>query len=119
SLYYRALYPLGVEAVVEAVEGVSRGTARYERQDEARASFQGLVDDAVARIDWSRPAAELDRSIRGCGPQPGAWALRRGEEVRLFDARLEPGDAGAEPGTLVAAQEGRLVAAARGGRLSF
>ncbi len=119
SLYYRALYPLGVEAVVEAVAQVDRGVAGYRPQDESQASFQGLVDDAVARIDWSRSAAALDRWIRGCDPQPGAWALRGSEEVRLFDARLEPGEAGAEPGTLVAAQEGRLVVAARGGRLSF
>jgi methionyl-tRNA formyltransferase len=119
TLYYRALYPLGVEAVVEAVEQVDRGTAVYRVQDESQASFQGLVDDAVARIDWQRPAAELDRWIRGCDPQPGAWALRGGEPVRLFDARLEPGTAAAEPGTLLEAGEGRLGLAARGGRLSF
>jgi methionyl-tRNA formyltransferase len=119
SLYYRALYPLGVDAVVEAVEQVDRGSARYRQQDESQASFQGLVDDAVARIDWSRPAAELDRWIRGCDPQPGAWALRGGEPVRLFDARLEPGEAGGAPGTLVHAPEGRLGVAARGGWISF
>ena len=56
SLYYRELYPLGVEAVVEAVAQVARGTAAYRPQDEAAASFQGLVDDTVARIDWRRPA---------------------------------------------------------------
>jgi methionyl-tRNA formyltransferase len=119
SLYYRSLYPLGVEALCEAVDRVDRGLAVYRPQDETKASFQGLVDDAVARIDWSREARELDRLIRGCDPQPGAWALRGGEEVRLFDARLEPGAPGEEPGTLVAEQDGRLVVAARGGSLSF
>jgi methionyl-tRNA formyltransferase len=119
SLYYRELYPRGVEAVVEAVAQVDRGTARYRAQDEAQASFQGLVDDAVARIDWTRPARELDRLIRGCDPAPGAHARRGTDEVRLLDARLEPGAAGAPAGTLVAAQDGRLVVAAEGGRISF
>lgn len=119
SLYYRALYPLGIEAIVEAVELVDRGRAVYRPQDESQASFQGLVDDAVARLDWTRSARELDRWIRGCDPQPGAWALRGGDEVRLFDARLEAGEAGAPPGTLLEAEGGRLALAARGGILSF
>jgi methionyl-tRNA formyltransferase len=119
SLYYRPLYPLGVEAIAEAVERVDRGSAEYRPQDESQASFQGLVDDAVARIDWTRSAAELDRWIRGCDPQPGAWALRGAEPVRLFDARLEPGAAGAAPGTLLDASEGRLAIAAPGGVVSF
>ena len=120
SLYYRQLYPLGVEAVVEAVAEVDGGTAAYRPQDEASASFQGLVDDTVARIDWQRPAPELDRLIRGCDPAPGAHALRGGgEAVRLFDARLEPGGENAPPGTLLGLEEGRMHVAARGGRLSF
>jgi methionyl-tRNA formyltransferase len=119
TLYYRELYPLGVEAIAEAVDRVARGTAEYRAQDETQASFQGLVDDAVARLDWSRSAAELDRWMRGCDPQPGAWALRGAEPVRLFDARLEAGRASAEPGTLVDGPEGRLAVAARDGLVSF
>jgi methionyl-tRNA formyltransferase len=119
SLYYRALYPLGVDAVVDAVERVDRGSAVYSPQDESQASFQGLVDDDVARIDWTRSAREIDRQIRGCDPQPGAWALLGGSPVRLFDARLEPGDAGAEAGTLLGLQGERMHVAAAGGRVSF
>lgn len=119
SLYYRALYPLGVEAIAEAVEQVDEGRAAYRPQDESQASFQGLVDDAVARLDWSRSARELDRWIRGCDPQPGAWALRGGDEVRLFDARLEAGEDAAPPGTLLEAEGGRLAIAAKGGIVSF
>ena len=119
TLYFQKLYPLGVEAVVEAVARVADGSAAYRVQDEAEASFQGLVDDAVARIDWSRSAGELDRLVRGCDPQPGAHARRGGEVVRLFDGRLEAGADSAPPGTLLAPDGGRLRVAARGGVLSF
>jgi methionyl-tRNA formyltransferase len=121
SLYYQELYPLGVEALCEAVALVDQGEAELRPQDESQATFQGLVDDAVARVDWSRPCEELDRLIRGCDPQPGAFAERRDQTVRLFDAaRVEgvDGKADAPAGTIVAIEEGRLVIAAEGGRIS-
>jgi methionyl-tRNA formyltransferase len=119
SLYFGKLYALGVDATVEAVAAVAAGTARYAAQDESRATFQGLVGDAEARIDWGRPAVELDRLVRGCDPQPGAFALRGEERVRLFGGRLLPGEAGAEPGTVVGFEEGRALVAVRGGRLAI
>jgi len=120
SLYFQKLYPLGVDAMLEAVEAVDRGTAMPRAQDEANASFQGLVGDEVARIDWSKPAVEIDRLVRGCDPNPGAFALRAsGETVRLFDARLVADAVRDEPGTLLGLDRGRLVVAARGGRVTI
>lgn len=118
SLYFERLYPLGVEAMVEAVAAIEAGTARYEPQDESRATFQGLIGEREARIDWSRDAAEVDRLIRGCDPQPGAFARAGEERVRLFDAHLLPGSADAAPGTVVGIEAGRLLLAARGGRIA-
>jgi methionyl-tRNA formyltransferase len=118
SLYFDKLYPLGLDAIAEAVTAVADGRATFTVQDESRASHQGLVDDTTARLDFSRPAAELDRWIRGCDPQPGAWAELEGATVRLFDARLEP-DRGGVPGAVLALEDGRLLLAARGGSLSL
>lgn len=118
SLYFDKLYPLGVEACVAAVAAIADGSARFVAQDETNASFQGLVGDAEARIDWSRPAAVLDRQIRGCDPQPGAWAEAGGQPVRLYGGRLLEGEGDAAPGTVLGLDEGRLVLAALGGRLA-
>ncbi len=117
TLYFKKLYPLGVEALAEAVAAIASGRAAPRAQDEAQASHQGLVTDADARIDWSAPAAVVDRLARGCDPQPGAWAERGGEPVRLFDCRLgaEAGDAA--PGTVLGVEDGRLRIAAAGGCL--
>ena len=117
SLYYRALYPLGVEAVCEAVARIDEGRAELRVQDESLATFQGLVDDEVARIDWARPAEELDRRVRGCDPQPGAHTTWQGEILRLHDARLEPEVPGAAPGQVVEVGEAGALVAARGGAL--
>jgi methionyl-tRNA formyltransferase len=118
SLYFERLYPLGVDAIAEAVEFVASGSVRFEAQDDSRSSFQGLVDDAAARIDWSRSAVEIDRQIRGCDPQPGAFAMLGPERLRFFDGRLARGAVRAAPGTVLGAAAGRLAIAARGGRVS-
>ena len=61
---------------------------------------------------------ELDRWIRGCDPQPGAWTLRDGEVLRCYDGRLEAGSAEAPPGEILGFADGRVLLAAQGGRLS-
>lgn len=117
SLYFQKLYPLGVEAMVEAVDAVANGTAELRVQSEEGASFQGLVSEDDARIDWSRPAVELDRLVRGCDPSPGAHAKLGDEVVRLFASRLGPEQAGAAPGEVLGVADGRLRVAAQGGTL--
>ncbi len=119
SLYFDHLYPLGLEAMAEAVAAVADGSAKPTPQGEDGASFQGRVDDEVARIDWSRPGEEIDRLVRGCDPQPGAFGLRGEETVRLFGGGLLPAEAGdGEPGTVVAeGEKGALLVAVSGGRL--
>ena len=89
SLFFKKLYPLGVDALVEAVEKIDRGGAELQPQNEKLASFQGLVDDAVAAISLSKSGAEIDRLVRGCDPQPGAYLRWNGEKLRLYNATLE------------------------------
>lgn len=116
TLYFEKLYPLGLDAIAEAVRQIESGTARPRPQDESQASHQGLVDDAVAAIDLARPAVEIDRLVRGCDPQPGAFVSWKGQRVRLFDARLERGG-DAAPGVVRSVDPSGLVLALDGGAL--
>lgn len=116
SLYFEQLYALGVEAMVEAVGLVDSGEAEFRPQDESLASFQGLLDDEVAAIDWQRPVAELDRLARGCDPSPGAHTLLAGQQIRLFDVTRAPAD-DAAPGEVIGHDDGAALVAAEGGAL--
>jgi methionyl-tRNA formyltransferase len=131
SLYFDKLYPAGVEAMIEAVAAVASGDARFEAQSDDGASHQPLLADEHARLDWGRPARELDRLARGCDPNPGAWAelgsapgsgpgSGPGSKVRLFGARLTADSADGEPGELLGySSAGALRVAAKGGVLEF
>jgi methionyl-tRNA formyltransferase len=54
-------------------------------------TYASKIDKAEARIDWSRPAVEVDRLIRGLSPHPGAWCEVAGERVKLLASRLAEG----------------------------
>ena len=118
SLYFDKLYPIGVEAMVETVAAIEAGTARLSPQPEEGASFQGLVDDETAKLDLAEDAVALDRRIRGCDPQPGAWLSLGDERIRLYGSRVESRSEPSEaPGSVLAVVESGLLLAARGGIL--
>jgi len=114
TLFFGKLAPLGAEALVEAVRAIDKGEAQLRIQDESLATFQGLVGDAEARLDWSRPAHEVDALIRGCDPQPGAWLRWNDGILRLFGAvRAEV--ASGMPGQIIAIDETGVRIALAGG----
>ena len=62
-----------------------------EPQSAEGVTYAAKIDKAEARVDWTRPAVEVDRLIRGLSPFPGAWAAIRGERVKLLRSRLAAG----------------------------
>jgi methionyl-tRNA formyltransferase len=90
SVYFDRIFPQGVAALVEAADLVVGGRAQEHVQDESQASYEGWVRDAESRISWGLPLDVVYNLIRGCNPQPGAWATLGGKRVQIFDARKIP-----------------------------
>ena len=116
TLYFKKLFPLGVDALAEAVDLVRAGKAPRIEQDHARATYEGWCGEEDAEVDWSRPAEEVHRLICGTDPQPGAWTTVGGNRLNLFGSRRSAatGSLGeilelSEAGMTVAAGEGSVV----------
>ena len=62
-------------------------------QSEQGVTYAAKIDKSEARIDWSRPAIEVDRQIRGLSPFPGAWCEVASERVKLLRSVLSDGQA--------------------------
>ena len=62
-------------------------------QSEQGVTYAAKIDKSEARIDWSRPAIEVDRQIRGLSPIPGAWCEVASERVKLLRSVLSDGQA--------------------------
>ncbi len=90
SLHDR-LATLGAELMVETLAALRSGGVRGRPQPAEGVTYATKIDKAEARIDWARPAAELDRHIRGLSPSPGAWTEIAGGRLRVLMCRPEPG----------------------------
>ena len=100
SIYFNALFPLGIETMVEAVDQIAAGTAPAIEQDESQATYEAPCRDEHAAIDFRQPAQAVYNLVRGCDPQPGAFAALAGRRLRLYDAVLETSARPGRPGTV-------------------
>jgi len=87
SVYFDRLFPMGVQAMLEAADLVVAGRHRETVQDESRASYEGWCRSAEARINWASHVDFTYNLIRGCNPAPGAWTTYDGKKIQIFDAR--------------------------------
>ncbi len=87
TVYFDRLFPLGVQAMVEAADLVVKGKHQETVQDESQASYEGWCRTGEARIDWAKPIDHVYNLIRGCNPAPGAWTTLNGKKLQVFDAR--------------------------------
>ena len=90
SVYFDRLFPMGVDAMLEGVDLVKAGKAPKIKQDESKATYEGLCREGNAKIDWGKPWEQIDRLIRGCNPAPGAWTTLSGAKLKVFDAKPIP-----------------------------
>ena len=117
SIYFDSLYPMGVEAMMEAIDMVRDGTAPRIVQDESQATYESWAKAKDGVVDWSQPAADVYNLIRGCNPQPGASTTRGGESLKLFDSERQDDASDAAPGTVTEITETGFSVAASGGQI--
>jgi methionyl-tRNA formyltransferase len=87
DVYFNKLFPMGVEAMLEAADLVVAGRHKEIVQDESQATYEGWCREAEAHIEWSRPVEHIYNLIRGCNPAPGAWTTLNGAKLQIFDCR--------------------------------
>lgn len=108
SLHDR-LAELGPPAVLQAIDGLDAGTLHGEVQDDALATYAHKLNKDEARLDWSRPAEELERLIRAFNPWPICHSTLGGEALKVLGARLAEGKG--TPGEILSASKDGLIVA--------
>jgi methionyl-tRNA formyltransferase len=104
---------MGAELLVETLPAYLAGTLVPQPQDEALVTFAPRLAKQDGRLNFARPATELERQVRACTPWPGAFALWHGQPFKILRAALAQAEGTA--GTVVQGQAGPVVCCQPGG----
>jgi methionyl-tRNA formyltransferase len=99
---------LGAESIVAALAEIEAGRARAVPQPASGVTYAAKIDKRETRLDWSRPAAELERAVRAFRPAPGAFTLRDGEPLKIWRAQIS--NASGAAGSVLASGNDLLIA---------
>jgi methionyl-tRNA formyltransferase len=94
----------GAQLLVRALAALEAGRLEATPQSTEGVAYAKKIDKSEARIDWRRPAAEIDCAIRGLSPFPGAWFELPTEKgpvrVKALESATVP-DAAGKPGEIL------------------
>lgn len=123
SVYFNRLFPLGVDALLEAADLVVSGRHQEIAQCEELATYEGWCRDPDAEINWRAHIDQIYDLIRGCNPSPGAWTTVQGHKVRIYEVGKHRtrtfGAVPGKPGDVCALGDESIEIALQGGRLEL
>lgn len=95
------LSTLGGDLLIETLKKIEAGDIHPEKQDDSQAGeYARMLDKNLGRIDFSMPAVEIERLIRGLNPWPSAFTSYNGKTMKLWKAKAENGGQGV-PGQVI------------------
>lgn len=92
DLYFKKIYPVAVESVLEVCDLFRAGDPPHIVPDEAQATYERRCTKRHSEINWHRPVGHVYDLIRGTNPAPGAWTTHKGAKLSVFDSARVPGD---------------------------
>lgn len=135
---FEKLSKAGASLLLDTLSGLEAGTIVPEKQGETTTEYAKMLTKDMGRIDWSRDAVSIERLVRGLNPWPSAYTEINGKTLKIWKARAlsedgkkqavsenggapkpeESGRGAAAPGTVLAAEGGKLWIQTGSGALS-
>lgn len=119
DVYFNALFPMGVAAMLEAADLVVAGKHKEIVQDESQASYEGWFKTEESRINWANHLDQIYNLIRASNPAPGAWTELAGTKVWIYDCRKHTartfGEVRGKPGEVSKITDSAIFINAHGG----
>ncbi len=100
------LTPVGARLLLETLCRLKEGSLAPTEQDESKATFAPTIKKEDGRIDWTRPALEIERRVRGFDPWPGSFTWVNGKLLKVHRTQLVSSESSAAPGEVVKADRG-------------
>jgi methionyl-tRNA formyltransferase len=99
----------GADLMVATLDGIESGELEARAQPPHGVSVAPKVTPADARVDWRAPAMAIDRLVRACTPEPGAWTELDDARLKLWPVTLADAGAGSLAAGEIRAQRDRVM----------
>lgn len=122
---YNKMAALGGELLVKALPMIEEGSLVPTRQDDSASTYASMLRKEMGNIDWTMPAAQIERLVRGLNSWPGAYTYLGGKMLKIWGSRLadarEEGICidNCEPGTIAGTGKDAVYAACGEGILAL
>lgn len=117
SLFER-LALLGADLIVDTLGLLEQGALQPRKQDHTKATYAKMLNKQLGELDFTRPAVELERLIRGLNPWPSAYTHMKGKTLKIWEADVEDKDYSGVCGEIVAVESDRILIKTGAGTLS-
>ncbi len=118
DVYFSKIFPLGVNACLEAVDLINSGNVPKIIQDDSKATYESWCKKSDSKINWNKTGQEIYNLIRGCNPQPGAWTNIENNEYIFYDTYFEVGkNTKYLPGQIISIKKNEIIIATNEGTL--
>ena len=114
---FEKLSRAGAKLCVQTVQHIMDGTVTRTKQDETKATHVGMITKQRGAIDWTRPAAEIERLIRGLNPWPGTYTTLHGKTLKIWNASVLEGGDSQKAGQIVCAEKQKFIVQTGKGQL--
>jgi len=90
SQLHDALAEQGAQLIVETLNLLAAGKMPLpEKQPESGSTYAAMLTKDDGLIDWTQPAADIERQLRALHPWPGVWCLHNGQRLKVLEAAVE------------------------------
>jgi methionyl-tRNA formyltransferase len=115
DVYFKKLFPMGVDAMIESLELVKAGVILKHDQRLGDGSYESWFKKDIAQLDWTKSIDAVYGTVRAANPAPGAWSTVKGIKLDIYDSAKVAGSG--KPGEIIALGPDGMTIAAAGGAL--
>ena len=110
----------GAKLLLKTLDEMEDGIIkRIPQPEKSTTEYARMITKADGLIDWKRPAAEIERLVRGMNSWPGAYTFVCGKNVKLWDCDIIENNSGMKPGTLTCADKNALAVQTGNGQIKI
>lgn len=110
---------IGGDLILETLEQLENGTAIRIKQDDKLSNYVGTLNKSLGNIDFSKPAKEIERLIRGLNPWPSAYTFLNGKMLKIWKASVIEKEYTSQTGVVVEVTKDEVIVKTGEGALAF